>query len=120
MSYFHLSHEAGDLCQRLISCLSIFCLFLQLSALRVEAAPSTPAEVGLSLREYVQRVLDYNESIQVRMLQVEMARRGVKAERGVFEPELVGSAEHVENKRPNTVEEQRSLQGGPCPSDGTG
>ena len=34
-------------------------------------------------------------------------------EKGVFEPELTGSAQHVANHRPNTVEQQRTLSGVP-------
>jgi outer membrane protein len=47
----------------------------------------------------LQRVLEHNESLQVRILEVEISRRKEKAEYGVFEPELVGSAAREENHR---------------------
>lgn len=98
------------LCWRTSAVLPAF-LFCLTNLLRAETPVSSSAEAGLTLKDYVQRVLDYNESIQVRMLQVEVARHAVLAERGVFEPELVGSLEHQDSQRPNTVEQQRNLLG---------
>ncbi|HXG48801.1 MAG TPA: TolC family protein [Methylomirabilota bacterium] len=70
--------------------------------------PDSPRPEQLGLRAFVRRVLDHNESIQVRLLETEIARRKVLAEKGVFEPELVGGPEHVENERQNTAEQRRS------------
>jgi outer membrane protein len=61
----------------------------------------------ISLAEYVKRVLQRNESLQVRLLELEIGRLRSRGERGVFQPELVGSYEHLDSLRPNTVEQQR-------------
>lgn len=62
----------------------------------------------LSLREFIELVLERNESIQIRMLEFESNRRRYQAEQGIFEPELVLGYDHVENDRQNTAEQQRS------------
>jgi outer membrane protein TolC len=66
---------------------------------------------GLSLLEARQRVLDYNESIQGKILGVEIARKRYLAEKGIFEPQLVGSAEAQENNRTNNAQQQITLLG---------
>src|SRR6185436_13032185 len=112
MSYFDLNFHVRLLCQRRIGVgLFIFFLGFQFAPARAESSSPRTGEVGLTLKELLQRVLDYNESLQVRMLQVEIARKSIKAERGIFEPELVGNVGHEDNKRPNTVEQQSNLQG---------
>jgi outer membrane protein len=77
---------------------------------------ATPASVwgqeaiaveSVGLAEYVERVLHRNESLQVRLLEVEVGRLRERGERGIFQPELVGSYEHLDSLRPNTVEQQR-------------
>ncbi len=64
----------------------------------------------LTLRELVRRVLAENESLQMQVLEMEINRQKLKGERGVFQPELVGSAEHEENKRETTIQEQISTR----------
>ena len=76
-----------------------------------QAQPSSipPGTNTLPLRDFVQKVLDRNESIQVHLLELEISKKKLNAERGAFEPELVGGAERVENSRENTAEQIRSL-----------
>ncbi|MCL4179345.1 MAG: TolC family protein [Verrucomicrobia bacterium] len=62
-------------------------------------------EIGLA--DYVDRVLQRNESLQVRLLELEVSRLRNRGERAVFQPEFVGSYEHVDSLRPNTSEQER-------------
>jgi outer membrane protein TolC len=64
---------------------------------------------GLTLEQAINEVLVQNESLQAKMLEVEIARRQYKAERGIFEPAVVGSFEHIDNSRENTIEQQAAL-----------
>ncbi len=73
--------------------------------------PESPDSIGLTLEEFRQRILDYNEAIQMQLLGVLITERNYKAAKGVFEPQYVGSLEYVDNLRPNTAEERRN-QGG--------
>lgn len=66
---------------------------------------------GLTLKDMLQKVLDHNESLQVKMLDAEISRRQYKGEKGIFEPAVVGSYDRVDNKRENTEEERRTLFG---------
>lgn len=67
---------------------------------------STPRE--LALKEFLGLVLERNESLQIRSLEVRIAQKRLKAESGVFEPELLLGYDRVENKRENTAEQRRS------------
>jgi outer membrane protein len=68
-----------------------------------------PSARDVTVQEVVRRVLQENESVQMKLLEAEIARKTLKAEKGIFEPAVTGSAEHVDSKRPNNVQEQRSL-----------
>lgn len=70
-------------------------------------APEPTAIERLTLRRYLERVLQHNESLQVRLLEMEVSRLRMQGERGVFLPDLVGGYEHVDSIRPNTAEQQR-------------
>lgn len=103
---------------RLLRPFSFALLFLQtlapsseLAAARTDGPPGL--KVRITLREYLRMVLERNETIQAQLLGTESSRQRALAERGAFEPELVGSAEHASNRRPNTVEQQRNLAGIP-------
>jgi outer membrane protein len=74
-----------------------------------EMQAAGPPARDLTLREMLQRVLDYNESVQMKMLEAEISGKTVKAESGIFEPAVVASVDHVDSKRPNNIQEQRSL-----------
>ncbi|HYE33601.1 MAG TPA: TolC family protein [Methylomirabilota bacterium] len=65
----------------------------------------------LTLQETVQRVLDYNDGLQIKMLDNEIARRQWKAERGIFEPAFIGSWEHIKTERENTSEQAAAQSG---------
>ena len=60
------------------------------------------------MTDFVNRVLERNENLQVRFLELQIARKRMKSERGVFEPVLQLGYDHVENERENTAEQRRS------------
>lgn len=78
---------------------------------RAAQPPSLPAADAMTLRQVVQRVLDYNETIQIRALEWLSSQKRAKAARGIFEPEFVGSAEMQRNERRNSVQQQLGLFG---------
>lgn len=75
-------------------------------------APAPTNREELSLAAYMQRVVEYNETVQARLLAFQAARSQRRAESGTFEPAWVTSGEYVDRKRPNTVELERSLRSG--------
>lgn len=77
-----------------------------LTAFAQEGAPER-----LTLQEFVQRVLNYNETLQIQVLQTELGRKQLAAERGIFEPEFTVNGEYLDSDRPNTTQQQRELQG---------
>jgi outer membrane protein TolC len=75
----------------------------------LQGQPSTAdGALDLTLSNLLAQVLEHNETIQAKLLEMEVSRRRARAEYGIFEPELFGSAEHVVNNRENTVEQQRN------------
>lgn len=63
----------------------------------------------LSLERLRQQVLERNENVHMRMLEVEISDKVYHAERGIFEPQVVGSVEHIDTERPNNTQQQASL-----------
>src|SRR5258706_8582444 len=61
----------------------------------------------LTLHDFLLLVIEHNESLQVRVLEFEIAQKKFNAERGIFEPEVVLSYDRVKNKRENTAEQRR-------------
>lgn len=78
----------------------------------VEPNASPPGTRGLALAEYMQAVVEYNETVQARLLAFLAARSQRLAENGTFEPTWVNTGEYVDRSRPNTVELERSLRSG--------
>src|SRR6266496_345681 len=74
-------------------------------------ALAQPAAADLTMDIFLKRVLERNESLQAKMLEVEINRRKARGEYGAFEPEVFGSLSREANKRQNTVEQQSSLNG---------
>ena len=75
------------------------------------AATNETAIVDIKLSDYLQQVMQYNESVQAQMLEAEVARRKNKAEVGIFEPQLETSFSHEANRRTNNVLQQASQSG---------
>lgn len=76
------------------------------------AAESAPSVAGgtntLTLREFVQLVLQRNESLRARLLEYEISEKRTRGEQGIFEPELVLGYDRIDNERENTAEQRRS------------
>ncbi len=99
---------------RLLFASAFFIAILSIPAMSAAKSDGPPGlKVKLTMREYLRMVLERNETIQAQLLGTESSRERAAAEKGAFEPELVGSAEHTRNRRPNTVEQQRNLAGVP-------
>lgn len=64
------------------------------------------AATDLKLDVFLKQVLERNESLQGKLLDVEINRRKARSEFGAFEPALFGSASREANKRENTAEQQ--------------
>jgi len=78
------------------------------------AAPPSPpmaslAPWSLSLSNYIGLVLQRSEKLQADATNLRATNRYARAERGIFEPAFVGSAEHNENRRQNTARDVVSL-----------
>jgi outer membrane protein TolC len=71
--------------------------------------PSTNSAGGLTVSELVRRVVQHNESIQMKMLEADISRKIEQAEHGIFEPQVVGSLERVDSRRPNNTQQLLSL-----------
>lgn len=69
------------------------------------------ATTGLTLEAYIKRVVERNESIQVKILEVEFNRRRLAAERGTFEPAFFADLSHVATERQNSLEQRNSQSG---------
>lgn len=85
--------------------------------LRGERAPEPASGVAgnpseLAFADYMQRVVDFNESVQARVLAFQASRSQRRAEEGIFEPAFVASGEYVDRKKANTIEIERSLRSG--------
>jgi len=85
------------------------CLSLGPLAAQEEPAPITR---DMTLDELIQRVLARNESVQVRVMELEISRRKYRAERGIFEPEMVLGYEHQDNQREITSQDPFRLRPG--------
>jgi len=91
--------------------IGLLVLLLSLNqAVRVgaQSPTNTVPLVELSLADFTQRVLNFNESVQIRLLELAISNRRAKAEHGIFEPELFSTLERVGNKRENTAQQQVS------------
>jgi outer membrane protein TolC len=67
--------------------------------------------VDLKLNDYLQAVLQHNQTLQAQMFGAESSRRKAKGEYGAFEPQLALSYAREANRRTNSVEQQ-AQQGG--------
>jgi len=56
-----------------------------------------------------QLVVHRNESIQIKAIEYEISRKAHAAERGIFEPAVVASIEHVDSQRPNNSQQYANL-----------
>src|SRR5436190_2711480 len=90
---------------RFLSCISLALIFFASS---LAAEPPNYPKRTLQLDEFLHLVLQRNENLQLRVLEFKISQKRLKAERGVFEPDLVLGYDRVENRRENTAEQRRS------------
>jgi len=88
-------------------------LGVYLGVLPLPAVPTNSGRqaVELRLEDYINLVLENNESVQAQMLEAEVNRRKSRAEYGAFEPEWVSSVTREINNRQNNTEQAASLGG---------
>lgn len=89
----------------IIACTPVLC------CLPLHAATNEVAGVPVKLEDFLKQVWVRNESLQIRILESIIADERYRAEKGIFEPELVVGAEAVDRRRANTEEQRRSLGG---------
>lgn len=93
------------------SVLALLCL----SSVRASDVPvqvegkSYPNQEPLTFGEYMQRVVDFNDVVQGRVLGFNAARRERDAEKGAFEPTFVTGVEFLDRDQPNNFQLERSL-----------
>jgi len=74
-----------------------------------QGAEAVLTESPLRLSELRRRVLDQNDQIQMRLQDAEVSERLHRAEKGIFEPQLVGGAEYFDTSRPNNRQQSAQL-----------
>ena len=89
---------------------SILCL-LCCENLSAAPSPNTNEVIELRLTDYLQRVLDHNDTIQARIFEAEAGIRKERAEHGIFEPNWTASVSRVINKRTNNVQQAAEQSG---------
>src|SRR5206468_4247353 len=95
--------KSPDLRWRLWATLIVACLAI------ASAFGQERLTTELTLNDLIREVLQRNEGIQQRILEMEIARRKYAGEKGAFEPDLVSSWDRVANKRETSSQEARSL-----------
>lgn len=88
-------------------------LFLQSALAWLCLAPAWAEPTPTDLGAYLDRVLRYNEQLQVQAMDYEISRQVVVGARAAFEPELVVRGQYDDTLRPNNAEELRNLGGLP-------
>ena len=88
--------------------------FVQLKAQQSESDSQVEdalyaSAMQLSLSDFMQRVVEFNDSVQGKLLGFQAARHQRKAEMGSFEPAFVSSGEFVDRDQPNNFQAERSL-----------
>jgi outer membrane protein len=96
--------------KRAVVIVSMAILDLAFSAARAEST-NRPPVTPLKLDDYLQQVLQHNESVQAQMLEAESMRRKEKGEYGIFEPSLAGSVTREANRRLNNAQEAAASSG---------
>lgn len=77
--------------------------------LRAQSVAHSPALRSMTLKQVVAQILERNESLQIKQIEAEVSQKGVLAERGVYEPRVVTSIDHVDSRRQNNAQQQSSL-----------
>lgn len=75
------------------------------------AQPFSTNAVDLTLKGYLEEVLQHNNSIQAQMLDAESNRRKEQGEKGIFEPQFEASITREINNRTNNIQQQAQDSG---------
>jgi len=86
--------------------LAVVSVAVAFSILPDSAVAQERLTTDLTINQLIQQVLERNEGIQGRILEVAIARKKYQAEKGVFEPDFVASYDRVENKRQIGLQEK--------------
>lgn len=88
------------------------CLFPFLCSFQLSAADTNEVAVApMKLADFLGKVWERNESLQIRMIESIIADEKYKSERGIYEPDFVNSFDAVDRRRPNTAEQKAALAG---------
>ena len=89
---------------------AVLCLAPLLCCLPLKAADTKDEPISpITLSDYLGKVWERNESLQIRMIESIISDEKYKSERGIFEPEFVNSFDAVDRRRPNTAEQRAAL-----------
>ncbi len=91
--------------------LAVVLLGGSLTGLRGEPTTNSTAAVDLKLRDYLQQVVQQNESVKAQALETEINRRKARSEYGAFEPQLETSYLREGNKRTNDIQQAAQQNG---------
>lgn len=83
----------------------IFCASLRPFFAQAQSVSNEVQFVQLRLGDYLQNVLQHNESLQAQMLEAEVGQQKKSAEHGIFEPQLDASITREANRRTNNVQQ---------------
>src|SRR5262245_47991098 len=86
----------------------LFAFFLGAAIAMGGSLERLPPPRDLTLQQVLELVVNNNESLQSKVLDVEIARRRARGTYGAFEPELVAGISREYNNRENTAEQRRS------------
>ncbi len=86
----------------------MLCAVVCLARIASAETPIPAPTRDLGLKEFLRLVLERNESLQTRALELKIADKRFRAERGAFEPDLVLGFDRAENDRENNAQQQRA------------
>src|ERR1700721_1366731 len=96
---------------RKVSSWRILILIFALGGLARAAFGEGANPVNLTREECLLRVMEFNESVQIKELEWRISQHKTKAEGGIFEPEFVASYQHQKNLIQNSAQQKISFGG---------
>lgn len=114
MNFFSEGHLTPVSRWRSVSRLTSLALLLLVacfssSTVRAQSVSNATQVVKLKMDDYLQEVLQHNESIQAQMLETEVNRRKARGEQGIFEPDFEVSYTREANSRTNNAVQRAAL-----------
>ena len=96
---------------RIVNVARVLCLVFACAGFLHAASAESSALVSLTREECLLRVMEYNESVQIKEMEWRISQFKTKAEGAIFEPEFVGSYQHQKNFVLTTAQQRTSLGG---------